>query len=278
MAPTEELEIIELEERHLAGALALSQEAHWNQIEADWRMMLKAGTVFGFEVDGRLISTALTLPFGDHFGWVSMVLVTKDWQKKGLATRLLHACIDSLEAQGLVPILDATAEGQNVYRPLGFVPHYGLKRWQHEAAEKINVVATTSAAPEKVTIPKIDREVFGGDRPAVLESLIERSRYFACADPTANGILLGRDGRVATQFGPIYTYHSESALTMLDHALSRVRGKIYIDVFDHQPALEQKLEGYGFTVQRPFLRMAKNDGEVFGEVDRMFAMAGPELG
>ena len=71
MAPTEHLSVIELDARHLAGALLLSKEAHWNQVEADWRMMMAAGTAIGMVApDGRLVASALTLPHGDQFGWV----------------------------------------------------------------------------------------------------------------------------------------------------------------------------------------------------------------
>lgn len=47
--PTEALDIIDLEARHLAGALALSREAHWNQVETDWSMMGAAGDAIGIE-------------------------------------------------------------------------------------------------------------------------------------------------------------------------------------------------------------------------------------
>ncbi len=130
--PTEALDIIDLEARHLAGALALSREAHWNQVEADWSMMLTAGDAIGIEnSQGRLIASALSLPYGDRFGWISMVLVTADWRNQGLATRLMNSCIERLEDHGLVPVLDATPAGANVYRPLGFVPQYGFQRWQN---------------------------------------------------------------------------------------------------------------------------------------------------
>ena len=67
-----------------------------------------------------------------------MVLVTKEWQKRGFATRLLQTCIERLEENGLVPVLDATPAGENVYRPLGFIPHFSFQRWEHDAVETIN--------------------------------------------------------------------------------------------------------------------------------------------
>ena len=56
-------------------ALALSQEAGWNQSKPDWQFMIEHGHGFGLETqDNRLVATALTLPHGDNIAWISMVL------------------------------------------------------------------------------------------------------------------------------------------------------------------------------------------------------------
>jgi len=277
--PTETLDIINLEMRHLEGALALSEEAHWNQIEADWQMMMTAGNAIGMEApDGRLVASALALPYGDSFGWISMVLVTADWQKKGLATRLLQSCIEQLESAGLTPVLDATPAGENVYRPLGFLPHFGFQRWEHEAVESIHLQSQALDDVNVDGISRIDGQVFGGKRPAVLESLMARSSNFSCSDKTSDGYLLGRDGRVASQIGPIFADNTASALIMLDHALANLKGRIFVDAADHQIEFVQRLKDYGFSSQRPFLRMAKGRAKPPGDTAKMFAMAGPELG
>ena len=46
----------------------------------------------------------------------------------------------------------------------------------------------------------------------------------------------------------------------------------------HQEAFAAGLREFGFRPQRPFLRMAKGTAISFGAPDKMFAMAGPELG
>ena len=143
MVPTNTMDIIKLDDRFLTDALALSNEANWNQVADDWAMMITAGEAIGFQdASGRLIASALTLPYGDQFGWISMVIVTQLHQKQGLATRLLNSCIQRLEDKHLVPLLDATSAGENVYRPLGFLPHFGFERWEHEAVENISQTAT----------------------------------------------------------------------------------------------------------------------------------------
>src|SRR5205814_10536914 len=52
--------------------------------------------------------------------WISMILVTQAWRRQGLATRLMQRCIDALDTRRLVPALDASPAGREVYRRIGF--------------------------------------------------------------------------------------------------------------------------------------------------------------
>ena len=284
--PTNTLDIIKLDDRFLADALALSNEANWNQVADDWAMMITAGEAIGFQdTGGRLIASALTLPYGDQFGWISMVIVTQLRQKQGLATQLLNSCIQRLEDKHLVTLLDATPAGENVYRPLGFLPHFGFERWEHEAVENISQTATQrnnkTGMLEKFDPSEIiekDRKIFGGDRRTIIESLIERSSEFAAVAENNGGFLLGRDGRTATHIGPISANSPKTAIALLNHALTTLSGPVFIDACNHQNKFIVQLEKYGFRRQRPFLRMAKGYTKKLGQPEKMFAMAGPELG
>jgi len=105
-------------------------EARWNQVAADWRIFLDLGRCYGIESDqAGLVATAATLPYGGAFGWISMVLVRGTHRGRGIATRLLRRCIDSLSEGGATPVLDATPAGRPVYLELGFRDAWGLRRW-----------------------------------------------------------------------------------------------------------------------------------------------------
>ncbi len=278
-------EIHALNESHLADALALSAEAHCNQTIDDWRTMLGAGKAIGITAsDGRFVASALTLPHGDTFGWISMVLVTESWRKKGLATQLLERAIEMLEADGLTPVLDATPAGENVYRPLGFVPHFAIQRWEIDAAASapVNVerppCSRALKAGDREAILAYDQGVFGGDRGAILDALISRSAGLARIEHAGLGYLLSRDGRLARQIGPLCADDEKTAIDMLERALAGMSGPVFIDACDHHPGIVERLKTLGFKSQRPFWRMAKNRNEPFGEPARVFALAGPELG
>src|SRR5215469_3202658 len=115
MADTDELAIVQLDQADAPGGLALSTEAGWNQNEADWRFFLAKGIVLGVRDRGRhLVATAALLPYGATDVWISMVLVTATHRRRGLATRLVDACLDTAKSLGVTSWLDATPAGAAV--------------------------------------------------------------------------------------------------------------------------------------------------------------------
>ena len=55
----------------------LSDEARWNQNEADWQLILQQGAAIGVRRNG-LVASAAVMPYGASFGWICMVLVTSE--------------------------------------------------------------------------------------------------------------------------------------------------------------------------------------------------------
>src|SRR4249919_2574829 len=136
MADTEHISIVELGVGDAQAGLALSTEAHWNQNEADWRFFLSKGIVFGVRERGHLVATAALLPYSHGNAWISMVLVTANWRRRGIATRLVDACLNTATRLGLTTWLDATPDGARVYGPLGFAPTLQLRRLRFAASAK----------------------------------------------------------------------------------------------------------------------------------------------
>jgi GNAT superfamily N-acetyltransferase len=129
MADIDQAAVVRLRPGDAPAGLLLSTEAHWDQNEADWRFFLDQGTVFGVrDNDGRLVASAALLPYSSGNAWISMVLVTESWRRRGLATRLVDACLAAAAGQGLTTWLDATPAGAMVYGPLGFRPTLQLRR------------------------------------------------------------------------------------------------------------------------------------------------------
>ena len=75
----------------LDDALALSAEAGWNQDAARLAAHApRSARAFAIRDGGRVVATALALPYPPAVGWVSMVLVHGPYRRRGLATRLVE--------------------------------------------------------------------------------------------------------------------------------------------------------------------------------------------
>jgi GNAT superfamily N-acetyltransferase len=278
----------------LADAAALVSAAHWNQVEADWQVFLDHGAAYAVrDGTGRVIATAATLPHGG-FAWVSMVLVAPEHRRKALGTKLLRRCIDDLLARNLVPVLDATPAGREVYRPLGFLDAWGFHRLalrERKPAYDSELGRTTTPVPDGVTIQTIDdvvwpalcrydAAVFGADRGKLLNRLRGRSpaEFVAIRDGRVAGFLMGRDGRVAAQLGPLIADDDATAQALLAHGLRAVDGPLYIDVPDSKSSLLAVLAARGFIRERPFTRMLHARSAGFEDAARTYALVGPEFG
>jgi ribosomal protein S18 acetylase RimI-like enzyme len=274
----------ELREEHLAGCLALSAAAHWNQNEADWRLMLGIGNGWGVSLqDGTLAASTLVLPYGS-FAWVSMVLVLPQHRRNGFATQLLRKALAELANRRLTPILDATPAGREVYVQEGFRDTWGFRRLHlTETIAALGRPAGVRPLRESdwPQLLALDARAFGASRERLLRSLavrLPRAALVAEENGRLAGFLLARDGREARQLGPLVARSSEAARVLLAEALANALPPIYLDVVDREPGITAWLESLGFEFQRPFTRMVLGASQAPGEAGLVFCPAGPELG
>jgi len=277
MADTDHIAIVELGPDDAPAGLALSTEAHWNQNEADWRFFLSQGIVFGVrDHAGNLIASAALLPYSSGNAWISMVLVTASWRRRGLATKLVDACLAAAARQGLTTWLDATPAGASVYGPLGFTPTLQLRRLRLENAMSTKAEAPPSLAScsiEKLTAR--DRLAMGFDRSSLLTELSGRHG----SRPLSNGdaLALVRDGRNARHIGPLFADSPDRALALVNEILWSETGPLLIDAVYEQAEFLQGLTGSGWIIERPFQRM--RFGRATAQASELpFAVAGPEYG
>lgn len=277
-------EMHELRARHVAGCLALSKSAHWNQNEADWRLMLDMGRGWGIVLaDGTLAASTLVLPYGD-FAWISMVLVLPGQRRKGHATRLLRTALDDLADRGLTPILDATPAGRAVYVQEGFQDTWGF--WRFELRRVVSLPGQREGVrplqdADWPRVLELDARAFGASRERLLRALAARLPQAALVCDRGAGLqgfLLGRDGREACQLGPLVARDAGTARALLAVALVAVRAPLYLDLVDREPGLGAWLESLGFAFQRPFTRMVHGAGAAPGKAGLVYCPAGPELG
>jgi GNAT superfamily N-acetyltransferase len=275
-----------LHERDLDAALALSQEAGWNQVAADWKIFFELGSAICLTRDDRPIATAATLPYSGNFAWISMVLVSTAERRQGLARWLLRHSVDHLLSRKLVPALDATPAGRTVYVGLGFQDSWTMQRLVARTvrAPTVEQNAETVRKLETGDWPQViasDTAIFGADRSSLLHRLADRLPQAALVAERAGrvaGFLLGRDGRVMNQLGPLAADDDGIARALLARAIAEVPAPLTIDVPDRHCALGSWLATLGFIAERPYIRMIYGTSLAFDDNARLFAIAGPELG
>jgi GNAT superfamily N-acetyltransferase len=272
----------------IPAAVRLSTEPGWNQVPADWQLMIEHGDSFGrFTAEGRLVASGLTVPFSGRFGWISMILVTAEYRRRGLATQSMRSCIDALMGKGIVPALDATPEGRHVYLPLGFKDVYPITRFFAERPGAVE--AHRSSAPtvrpmregDVLAVSAYDARQFGADRAFMLTHLHGRlpaAAHIAEGRGGIRGFVLGRDGRASTQIGPLVAEDAATAIALLRAALAGITGPVCIDLGNAHQAVVEAVTRASFGPQFPFIRMIHGRSQPFDDPQRVVAIAGPELG
>lgn len=273
MAATDSVDIVGLGVGDAQDGLVLSTEAHWNQNEADWQFFLTRGVVFGVRDGARLVATAALLPYSGGHAWISMVLVTTDFRRRGIATKLVDACLDAARQRGLTTWLDATQAGATVYGPLGFVPTLELRRLQ--LARPPGPRTEHPPAGSLDDLIARDSGVMGFERRALLTEFAARpgSRIVS----VAGAVALVRDGRTARHLGPLIADRADQALELVEAVAAAELAPLVIDAGFPQGKFLDGLVRSGWTIERPFQRMRFGSATT-SPANLPFAAAGPEFG
>lgn len=286
MASTEIPPIGDLPAVDAARAVALSTEAGWNQVEADWRFMLTAGTGFAArEPDGTPCGSALVLPLDARVAWISMVLVTASRRRLGLGTELLKRCLDLCSTAGVLAGLDATELGRPVYLPLGFRDVFALRRWRLPRAIAAmpppqGIQLQRMTATDLAEIGAFDAARSGLARGVLLAHLATRGPAFLArgADGEVAGYVMSRDGRNGAQLGPVMAQSSPIAAALLAAVTQIVPPPYVLDVPESQAAFAGLLAAHGGESPRGFMRMTRGEPGPLADATPLFAITGPELG
>jgi GNAT superfamily N-acetyltransferase len=274
MAATEPVDIVELGIGDAQAGLVLSAETGWNQNEADWRFFLSRGVVFGVRDGARLIATAALLPYSAGNAWISMVLVTADFRRRGIATKLVDACLDVAKRRGLTTWLDATPDGAAVYGPLGFIPTLQLRRLRLTKPRAAPATPSLSDGNLDALVAR-DASAMGFDRSTLLSEFFARPGSRIVSDDRAMALV--RDGRTARHIGPLLADRADQALALVDAIVHSETGPWLIDAVHSDEAFLTGLVASGWNIERPFQRMRFGPAAV-SPAQLPFAVAGPEFG
>jgi Predicted acyltransferase len=259
-------------------AMRLKDAEGWNQTEQDWRRLLELapGGCFGIEYEGRLVATTTTTSYGRELAWIGMVITAPEFRGRGLATRLLTAALEFLDARqtGCVK-LDATGMGSGLYRKFGFVEECPVERWLRPPSPAGDPPIKPNSGEWDALL---DRLAFGADRSALLAKLAQMESALI----RGAGYAMGRPGSRAAHFGPCIASGSQPAKSLLEWFLARHASEsIYWDILPENQEAVALAGQYGFARSRQLVRMARRSGAAPGLPTRpreIYAIAGLEFG
>ena len=292
--------------------------AGWNQTPEDWLRFLnhQSDGCFIAEWGGQPVGTATTTIYEDKVAWIGMVLVHPDARRRGIGRALLEHCIAFLKPHVACIKLDATPLGKTLYDTLGFKDEWTLRRWETSQVElpanpmKYRVRQWRDADVE--AMQQLDSEAFGVIRwPMIRRTTWQVSRALVGLTPkrriNAFGIL--RKGARAHYLGPVvassiaaagpliksfltelptqpvYWNKSEVAKAIMECELlagsilkDLPNQPIFWDIPDQNTCAVELAQRLGFKPQRSLIRMFLGENRWPGDPQKIFALAGPEIG
>jgi N-acetylglutamate synthase-like GNAT family acetyltransferase len=283
----EEIIIRDIHLSDLDGAMRLSTEQGWNQTKTDWKLIIenKLNACLLAEYRAEIIGTTAAMNYSNDVAWINMVLVDKRYRGHGISKILLEAILKKLHHSKSIK-LDATPEGQKVYKQYHFIDEYSITRMTCDSLKNISQQGDALTKPvQKKDISEIiacDKLAFGADRTALIESLVKtypHKAWMLKRNNSVAGFVLGREGRKYNQIGPVMASSAADAEILITKLLSDSENKPMVaDVLNDKQELISWLSSIGFVEQRHFVRMYQHNNPFPGNIDRQYLICGPEFG
>lgn len=219
-------------DRSRCSALAVSRE--WGAEEKKWELLFELGEVYGVEEpDGDLIATSVLTRYGADLAAVSMVLVAKDYERRGFGTKMVRHALE--QADGSCVTLHAVQPGRPLYEKLGF-KRFGVMEAHLGTFDPTGarVGQTDEASPaDYAEIARLDRDAYGADRSALmarLPHLAERIRVLRGEDGKLTGYgATWRNGET-TVIGPVVAPDVAAARDLVTDLAVGVEGPVRMDI------------------------------------------------
>ena len=281
--------IREMRPGDITGAMKLSTAEGWNQTENDWNFLIENSKNICViaEHSDKIIGTTTAMNYSGNAAWIGMVLVDKEFRGQGVSTSLLTEVLKKLTSFKSVK-LDATPAGRNVYKKFGFRDEFEIVRMTNLSMENISVKNDEKIFPEHIELKHLneiidfDKNIFGVKRSSLIKYLLSQYPQKAWMIKRNNliaGIVLGRSGNKYHHIGPVFAANIIDAKNLINSALNELKNKsVVVDIISEKNYLIGWLKLNGFSTQRKFVRMYKEQNLFPGNVSNQYLICGPEFG
>lgn len=279
----------ELTIHDIGQAIRLSNAERWNQTNEDWKLLIQnpQNECLAAVADGNIIGTATAINYKNDIAWIGMVLVDREYRGRGVSKMLLSSLFERLRACRSVK-LDATPAGQPVYQRFGFKDEYLVYRMTSDSVLGHELSFDDGIYPEPIQIDNIpeiiefDKRVFGANREQLIRFLFKNdpgNAWVIRRNSKITGFVLGRNGSRFHQVGPLYASNMEDSKKLIAKSFAGLDGQsVVMDILEDKKELILWLNSLGFSIQRPFIRMYKNENPFLGVPENQFLICGPEFG
>lgn len=234
--PSVSKEIRPLTTHDMPSAAALSRDVNWPHRLEDWQWVLSLGHGLAVCSQGRLQGTAMWWRYGRQMARIGMVIVDPAAQRAGIGRHLMLELLQQFDEPTV--LLNATSQGETLYRQLGFQPVGTIVQHQGTYFTGPLVLPRTGERVRPVgrndldCLIALDAEALGIGREAVIKALMETGEAVALdrGGETAGFAFFRRFGRGYT-IGPVVAPDPEGAKVLIAHWVgSNVGMFIRIDV------------------------------------------------
>lgn len=276
--------------RDVEAGMRLSTAEEWNQTEKDWKFLIENphNICVAAESHDTVIGTTAAINYSNQVAWIGMMLVDKAFRGMGVSKLLLGNILEKLSSYKSIK-LDATPAGREIYKKFGFRDEYLIIRMTSSSAHNyFPIIDNRSDFVESIRsehtkkIIKFDEVVFGANRISLIKHLIKEYPRAALVLRSENNIVafaLGRNGHKYHHIGPVIAETIDDAKILISKALKDLGDQpVAVDVLNDKNELINWLQSIGFTKQREFVRMYKNENCFAGIINKYYLISGPELG
>jgi hypothetical protein len=271
----------------VVDAMKLSDAEGWNQTPTDWRLLIEGSQNICLlaERGKKIIGTTTAINYANRIAWIGMVLVAREHRRQGISKSLLTNILEKLAGFKSIK-LDATPEGQHVYKQFDFNDEYLIARMVNASMRELP--PDDDVSPERTRlndleeIIALDELVFGANRTQLIESMIKEhpeKTWVLKRNNLIVGFALGRKGNKYYQLGPVFGSNFNDVKILVKRALNELTHQpVVMDVLSDKEDLMTWLNSIGFASQRHFVRMYKTQNPFPGIIDNQYAICGPEFG
>lgn len=240
----------------LPSCLLLSEDRSWPREEHKWRLLFEIGEVYGIDdPDGGLAGAVVSTRYGREIAAISMMLVARSHERRGLGGRLMTHALEQSGTAGAW--LTATDYGRPLYERIGFrtISQCSTYRgeFQPQAADPPRPSSRQMAPADLPAVIALDAEVFGASRTALLTRLASFSEQIRVVEGPKGIVGYGCAWRNvdSTVLGPVIAADATTALALLSDLAGAVPGPVRLDLIHRRPELLAWAEAhglrYGFT-------------------------------